>query len=221
MNEETRLHIEADTHEILDAAALPSNFGTFKFVETYAAADNAVEIFKYESTERHCTIAAYFDETTSEYKVRVRCGLNDWCLTKFFTGSFERFMRRLRAALDGLLREFEERGSKKNFFVEQLKLSTWDYGKNLPPSIDDFKLFVEPSAPIEITNGSFVVINYVDFARARDLVIYYNIFSEEFSAETRNGAHTHLIDDFDAENLSELENKLERKLVDCIKLLDK
>ena len=213
--------IEEQTHEILSAAALPSTVGTFVLDEKYSADNDTVRIFDYDSRARHCTVRAYFDGATSEYKIRVRCGLNDWCLTRFFTGSFDRFMERFRAELDGLLKTFDEPASKKNFFIEQLKLSTWEYGKNLPPEINGFELFIKPSAPIETTNGSFVVINYVDFDHARDLVVYYNIFSDEFSAEIRDGAHTHLLDELDAKNSSELETKLKRKLVDCVKLLDK
>lgn len=221
MNEEFLRHIEDETQNILRDAALPPTLGTFALDETYVAADNAVEIFNYNSRERHCTIRAYFDGATSEYKIRVRLGLNDWCLTRFFAANFDRFVRSLRAELDNLIKTFDVSGFKKNFFIEELKLIDWEYGKNLPPSIEGFNLFIAPSGPIEVTNGSFIVINYVDFDRARDLVVYYNIFSDEFSAEARDGAHTHVLYDLDAKNLSELESKLKRKLVDCIKVLDK
>ena len=208
MTQENFNRIRDETEEILRDAELPTEIGSFILNDTCTAADNAVEIFNYDSRQRHCTIRAYFDDATSEYKIRIRCGLNEWCLTKFFTAGFEKFIQKFRAELDAMIRTFDSGSYKKNFFIEELKLSEWQYGKNLPPRIDDFELFIKPSSPLEITNGSFVVINYVDFDHARDLVVYYNIFSDEFSAESRDGGHAHVIYDLDAKNLSELESKL-------------
>ena len=102
-------------------------------------------------------------------------------------------------------------------FVEQKKIPSWAYIKKLLPKLEDFELFISPNKYLEVTNGSFVIINYCDFAINSDLAIYYNIFSDNFGSEARiNGAPT-VIYDFDADNLQELEDKLEHRLSDQLK----
>ena len=208
MKEEILARLEDETQTVFQTVELPPAVGTFRLSKTFRADDNTVEIFNYDSRERHCKIIAYFDGATSEYKIRIQLGLNEWCLSRFFESGFERFIGTFRAALDGVIATFDHADVKKNFFIEELKLSEWSYGKNLPSTINGLELFISPSRPIETTNGSFIVINYVDFERARDLVVYYNIFSDEFSAETRDGAHTHVIYELDAKTLVDLEKNL-------------
>lgn len=145
----------------------------------------------------------------------MRLGLNEWCLTRFFAADIDAFNEHFD---QNLIARFDANEFGSSLFIEQLKLSDWEYGRNLPPKIGSFELFISPSAPVEFTNGSFIIINYVDFARSRDLVVVYNIFTEDFSAEARVDGHTQVLYDFDAKTLAELEQKLrsdlERRLLE-------
>ena len=208
LNEETSCRIRDETREFLQTIELPSNIGTFELHKAFEVGDNSVEIFSYDSDEHHCKVSAYYDGATHEYKIRIRLGLNEWCLTRFFDAGFGKFIERFRAELETLLERIDRNDLGSNSFIDELNLDGWEYGASLPDELNGFKLFIRPSSPVEFTNGSFIVINYVDFDRARDLVISYNIYSDEFSAEARVDGHTHVLYDFDAKTVSELESKL-------------
>lgn len=212
MNEETGCRIRDETREFMRTVELPSRVGTFELHEAFSVGDNAVEIFNYESAEHRCKVIAYYDGATHEYKVRIRLGLIEWCLTRFFDGAFRKFFERFRAELEPLLERIDKNDFGSSTFIDELKLDGWKYGSDLPEELNGFKLFIRPSNPVEFTNGSFIVINYVDFDRRRDLVIYYNIYSNEFSGEERFEGQTHVLYDFDAKTLGELESKLKEHL---------
>ena len=65
---------------------------------------------------------------------------------------------------------------------------------------------------MEITNGSYIIIDYSDFALESNFIVSYNIFRDEFFGEAR----IHRIPDvsyaFDARELDELAQKLEQRL---------
>ena len=104
------------------------------------------------------------------------------------------------------------RNKKPNDFLREKKIDTWTYGKNLPATLEGFELFIKPTAPVEVTNGSFIIINYADFAINSDFILYYNIYSDEFSGETRINGAPHVSYAFDAKTLKELETKLKENL---------
>ena len=92
-------------------------------------------------------------------------------------------------------------------------LEKWAYGKELPEEIEGYTLFVRPSAPAELTNGSFLIIDYVDFARRNDVGIYYNCYRNEFFGEYHAAGMPYVSYSFDAESLEELEQRLKLHLV--------
>ena len=205
MKNETLQRIRDETQRLDE---LPTAIGSFELNKSDAVDENSVEIFSYDSAARHCKVSAYYDDATHEYKVRIRLGLIEWCRTRFFDSRFEKFCERLRAELETMIGRFDENDFGSNSFIDKLKLNSWEYGKNLPPALNGYELFIKPSNPVEFTNGSHIIVNYVDFEDERDLVIYYNMFSDEFSAEARVDGHIHVLYDFDAKTLNELEEKL-------------
>ena len=95
--------------------------------------------------------------------------------------------------------------------MREKKIYEWAY--ELPPEWEGFELYIKPSAAVEVTNGSFIVINYADFSIESDFVIYYNIYGDEFSGERRIRNAPQVTYTFDAKTLSELEEKLAENLV--------
>lgn len=209
MKDETLQRIRDETQRL---DGLPLKVGSFDFKRSDAVDENTVEIFYYDSPKKHCTVGAYYDDATREYKIKIRIGLIDRSLTRFFDGNFEKFFERIRAELEPMLNRFDKNDFAANSFVEALNLNNWQYGNNLPPKINSFELFIAPSKPVEYTNGSFIIVNYVDFDRARDLAVYYNVYTDGFSAESHIDGHIHVLYDFDAKNLIELEDKLRAHL---------
>ena len=134
-------------------------------------------------------------------------------MTDFFTEDFAHFKELLDAELVGAVKALSNlRGGKVNRFLREKKIDTWAYGNELPATLEGFELFIKPSAPVEVTNGAFVVINYADFAINSDFVIYYNIYTDNFSSEVRIDGAPHVIYSFDAKTLDELETKLRKNL---------
>ena len=150
-----------------------------------------------------------------EFKVRRKIGLTEFCLTKFFTEDFAHFKELLDAELDAAIKNLRDFKNKSpNRFLREKKIDTWTYGKNLPATLEGFELFINPAAPVEVTNGSFIVINYADFSINSDFVIYYNIYSDEFGGESRIDGAPNVTYAFDAKTLEDLEDKLKKNLVD-------
>ena len=172
-----------------------------------------------ETTHRHIKI--YFHKETKEYRVMLSFGLNEFCLTEFFAEDIDTFTGKLKSNLDNLLKSLSEFNGVQNVFIDQKKIPSWKYGLELPSNIEGFELFINPKNILEITNGSFVIINYCDFSINTDLAIIYNIFSDDFGSEARiNGAPT-VIYDFDSTNIKELEQKIKDNLINQLQNLRK
>lgn len=168
--------------------------------------------FSYENIKIHRAVIAYFHEETLEYKIRVKIGLTEFCITKFFTTKFEDYCKKISAELDKIIESFLDNHENLNPLIAEKKFAQWAYGKNLPKNIFNFELFIKPENPVEITNGSFIIINYSDFTAANDFAITYNIYTDNFSAEFTKNHVQQVSYLFDSENLAELEKKLQENL---------
>lgn len=220
MNEETRNKIAAQVAEIHFAENLPAEIDGFELKKFFAPVEDKFIFFTYADEKIHCALTTYFHEETREFKVRQKIGLTEFCLTNFFTEDFKTFKALLDAQLDDVIKNLRGcRDKKLNNFLREKKIDTWTYGKNLPATLEGFELFIKPAAPVEVTNGSFIIINYVDFAINSDFVLYYNIYSDEFSGETRLDGAPHISYAFDAKTLKDLETKLKENLTNELLLI--
>jgi len=84
----------------------------------------------------------------------------------------------------------------------------WPYGNELPQELLGFELFIKPSAPVKIINGSYIIIDYSDFSNESSLVIYYNIFRDEFFGEARIRRTPQMSAVFDATTLEKLQENI-------------
>ena len=196
---------------------LKSDIYNFTLKKLFNEDGNIYAMFSYLNETTHRGLKAYWHAETNEYKVMVNFGLNEFCLTEFFTEKATVFVERLQPELEDILKSIDEFNGAQNVFVEQKGIPTWTYTQKLPTNLEGFELFLSPSKYLEVTNGSFVIINYCDFAINSDLAIFYNIFSDNFGSEARiNGAPT-VIYDFDTDTLKELEEKLNSNLLGQLK----
>lgn len=191
---------------------LPAEIHGFILKKIFAEDDDKFIYFSYENIKTHRAVTAYFHEETLEYKIRVKVGLNEFCITKFFTNKFDDYCKKISAELDNTIENFSENRAEKNPLIAEKKFAQWAYGKNLPKNISGFELFITPENPVEITNGSFIIINYSDFTAASDFTITYNIYTENFSAELTINHVPQVSYLFDSDNLTELEKNLQDNL---------
>ena len=101
---------------------------------------------------------------------------------------------------------------KIELMLKITNLFEWDYSSLLPNHIDEFELFIRPSQPLRITNGSYVIIDYECFELQSNFAIYYNIFRDEFFSDARIAGTPDINYEFDSQTLEELQEKLARLL---------
>ena len=215
MKEETKNKIAALTFE-----DLPADIDGFTLKKIYAVDEDKFIFFSYVDDVIHCALTTYFHEETTEFKVLQKIGLTEFCLTDFFTEDFAHFKELINAELDGVIKNLRGvRDKTPNNFLREKKIDTWKFGNEVPATLEGFELFIKPTAPVEVTNGSFIIINYADFKINSDFVLYYNVYSDEFSGEIHVDSVPHVIYTFDAKNLDDLETKLRENLVPELKLI--
>ena len=191
-------------------ATLPTEILNFSLKKIFAEDDDKFFYFAFENEKIHRAVTAYYHEETQEFKVRVRIGLNEFCLTEFFTEDFEHFCELIFANLETAIKNLS--ATDFNPLVQEKNFDAWEYGKNLPEQLKGFELFISPKNPVQFTNGSHIIINYSDFENFSDLTIYYNVYGDNFSSEARIKSVPHVIYSLDSENLQELEDKLKNHL---------
>ena len=213
MNNDLKNKIAAQAEELHFAENFPAEIDGFALKKIFAVEEDKFIFFAYADEKIHCGLTAYFHEETKEFKVRQKICLTEFCLTNFFTEDFKIFQTLLDAQLDGVIKNLRGLRNKiPNNFLREKNFDTWTYGKNLPATSEGFELFINPVAPVEVTNGSFIIINYADFSTNSDFVLYYNIYTDEFSGETRINGAPNVSYAFDAKTLNELEVKLKKNL---------
>ena len=215
MTDDVITKLSAQIAELHFAENLPAEIDGFTTKKIFAPDGDKFIFFTCTDDEIHCALTTYFHTETNEFKVRQRIGLTEFCLTKFFTQDFAHFKELLDAELVDVLKNLREtRNGKLNNFLREKKIDTWAYGSELPATLEGFELFIKPAAPVEVTNGSFIVVNYADFALGSDFVLYFNVYSDEFSGEARINGAPNVTYTFDAKTLDDLTDKLKKNLVD-------
>ena len=211
VKDETRQKVEAEIKDWQYPAELPSEAHGFTLSLEHRVKDDIFDIFEYENVPMHRSVYAYFHEETMEYKVRERVGLLEFCRIECIAGdvaSFEGLLRtHLDSILDGLV-TYDPRNL--GILVQEKNIDSWDYHAMLPDALEGFTLFIRPSEPIKITNGSVIVFDYEDFDTDSNFIIYYNVFRDEFFGESRVPDISY---DFDSKTIKELEEKLNRLLI--------
>lgn len=214
MHQETIEKVEASLEGWQLLESLPPEIAGFHFSLLRAPHEDMYDIFSYENPALHRRVTAYFHEETQEYKLRVRIGFIEFCRIEFITASLGAFSQALEehlaALIDGMVTFHPESLSS---LVLKKGIREWPYGKQLPETLEGHELFIRPQQPVNITNGSYIIIDYVDFEQESDVTIYYNMYRDEFWGEVR----AHSIPDvsyvFDCHELDELQKKLEEHLV--------
>lgn len=217
MKPETMEKVESALQDSGFLEALPLELAGFTLRELHvpnSSMPDMYDIFCYDRPADHRCVTAYFHEETQEYKLRIRVGYVEFCRIEYITADLAAFTARIHselpALLDGLVHFQEETLS---VLFRQKNILTWPYSSNLPGTLEGYTLFIRPSAPVKITNGSYIIIDYVDFTHACEVTIYYNLYRDEFFGEARIHAIPDVTYDFDARSLDGLQKNLETQLV--------
>ncbi len=214
MQEETKAKVEADIKDWHYLEELPDSCHGFNLNRDQHIIENMYDLYSYTNPQLHKKVIIYYHEETHEYKVRVKIGLIEFCRIEFITAKLESFEQLLRAQFEGLLSDMENYNREAiGSIILKKGIVEWGGETELPASCEGFTLFIKPQNPEKINNGSYVIINYVDFSIESDFTIYYNIYRDEFFGEARIWDIPDVNYDFDSNSLAELSAKLQTYMV--------
>ena len=171
-------------------------------------------IFSYHYSENRRSFAVLYDKATKDYMARITIGLTEFCDVNTISGSVEGLEKLLTGYMEKSLLQMSD------FTVESLcsvcrekQIVEWDAAKLLPENVAGFELYIRPSAPVRMINGSYVIVDYSNFFTESNLIVYYNIYRDEFFGELRIRRTPESITMFDAKSLKDLEERLQTNLI--------
>lgn len=214
MKKESIERVENDIKDWAYLKDLPENWHSFELQRLNHVEGDCYDIFSYKNDVLHKSVTIYFHEETHEYKLRVKIGLIEFCRIEFITAKFDVFEQLLRRQFETLLSGMEHFDPQSiGSIVRDKKIMTWEAAKDLPETLEGFTLYIRPAYPVKINNGSYIIIDYVDFHLESSVTVYYNIYRDEFFSEARIWNIPDVNYDFDSNTLSELEERLQTYLL--------
>lgn len=210
MKEKTKQAVDAALADWAYLKELPTELEGFSLRRDMCVEGDMYDIFSYICAARRCKFTVYYHEETKEYKARVSVGLTEFCDIDFITDELAVLEAILRERLAKTLQNLVQfnRDAIDSIVVEK-QILEWPYAATLPETLEGFTLFIRPSEPLRVINGSYIVFDYSDFAAESNFIIYYNIFRDEFFGEAKIRRIPEMNYLFDSHTLEELEAKLE------------
>jgi hypothetical protein len=205
---------QVDSWNLLEK--LPKQFANFTLQMELEKRGTQYLIFTYHNKDEHRSFSVLYDQATKEYFARTVIGLMEYFDVNFIVGDIPCLERLLVQRLEGVLTSlaFFNRENLDSIILDK-KIIEWPYGKELPQSISGFDLFIKPSEPVKIINGSYIILDYSNFDAESNLTIYYNIFRDEFFGETRIKRTPTMAAVFETKTLEELQEAIATQLT-CV-----
>ncbi len=195
----------------------PHELFGFTLINELMTCGSQYRIFTYNNQQTRRSLTGLYDQATKDFLVRTIVGLTELCDIRFFAPDLAMFEKILTERLKKTLHQlafFDPDSVCAQFKLK--KILEWSYVTRLPEQIAGFGLFITPEKPIKTLNGSYVIIDYSDFAADSNLTVNYNIFRDEFFSEIRLKRVPIMTTAFDARTLPELEARLNDNLIQSI-----
>ena len=110
----------------------------------------------------------------------------EFCHEECIAATLEDFEILLRKRFDNVLLDITSFDKTKiDSMLKRTNILEWDFSSVLPDNLDGFELFIRPSNPLRITNGSYIILDYEFFSCQSNFAVYYNIFRDEFFSDAR------------------------------------
>jgi len=198
---------QIQTWELL--AKLPAEFAGFALSLEFQERGTQYRILTYQNKEWHKSFSVLYDKATNEFFARTVVGLTEYFDVNFIVGDMQLLEKLLIDRLKDTLMSLAvfNRDNLGSIIIDK-QIIEWPFGKELPQQLVGFELFIKPSAPVKIINGSYIIIDYSDFLNESSLVIYYNIFRDEFFGEARIRRTPQMSAVFDATTLEKLQENI-------------
>ncbi|MCX7781826.1 MAG: hypothetical protein N2491_13150 [Negativicutes bacterium] len=189
--------------------SLPQEIEGFQLAIEKEQRGTQYRLFSYRHGAQRKVFSVYYDAATKEFLARWQIGLLEFCDINFIAPNIAMLQQLLAARLEAALRSaaiFEQSALGSVFL--QKKIVEWPFAACLPPAAWGFILCIAPSQPLKTINGSYIIIDYSDFDTRSNLLIYYNIYRDEFYGECVFRGTPRMTSSFDAKTLDELKEKL-------------
>lgn len=188
---------------------LPKELHGFRLERDQTHEETKLFLFRYDCIDSRRAFYAVYDAATKEFMAHTVIGLFDFCDIQYIAPNLVAFEQILRHSLNQTLQALSnfERSVLGSVFNEKRILDK-DWRPLLPTELYGFSLFIRPEQPVKIVNGSFIIIDYSDFATESNLTVYYNIYRDEFFSERRIRRLPQIVTDFDAKTVDSLSEKL-------------
>jgi hypothetical protein len=192
----------------------------FTLINELMTCGSQYRIFTYNNQNARRSFTVLYDKATKDFLVRTVIGLTEFCDISFITAdlvALEKLLReRMEKTLCGLA-QFDPNCLCAQFASK--KILEWPYADQLPMELSGFELFITPRKPFKGLNGSYVIIDYSDFAVESNFIVNYNIFRDQYFSEIRLRRTPIMTAEFDAKTLPELEVKLKDNLIPTLENL--
>lgn len=176
-----------------------------------------LHICRYINKDLKAKLDIIYTAETFDYVVVRTLGINTYRDIRYVYKERDVFAEKVLEALPRIIKNMEQPESVDlGAMVAEHGILTWEYGNSLPNAIGDFELYIKPKNAIEHINGSVIIIDYTDFKRKDQFVVYYNRLRNQFFAELKISGVFRDSKKFDSNNLKALQNKLEKNLKDSL-----
>ena len=199
---------------------LPAEIAGFSLTAHLERSGTQYYLFSYENASRRRKLSVLFDKATKDFFARITLGLSEYYDVSFITTELASLERILKERLEHTLERLADPASKNyESIFRNKKILEWHFIGELPDRVAGFELFITPKEPVKIINGSYIIIDYSDFNTASNLIIYYNVYRDEFFGELRMRRSPRMINQFDAKELVDLTDKLKSNLAPVLSSL--
>lgn len=172
-----------------------------------------LHICRYFNVGLKAQLDIIYTVETFDYVVVRTMGINTYRDVRYVYKERDVFAQKVLEALPRIIKNMEHPDSVNlGAMVAEHGILTWEYGNSLPAAIGDFELYIKPKNAIEHINGSVIIIDYTDFKRKDQFVVYYNRLRNQFFAELKIAGVFRDSKKFDSHNLKTLQSKLEKNL---------
>ena len=180
--------IEAELQEWEFLQQLPKELEGFTLREGTGIKGNILNIASYVDEANHACVDLIYTGETFDYVVVKNLGLHTFRDDRFFTRDKDKFAEVVLNKLPSLLQDMGKGKAKAmGYESEVMGFKEWSYWKSLPKQIGNFELYITTDCPLEYINGSWIILDYSDFANGNQLMFLYNSFRNELFAEMKKG----------------------------------
>lgn len=201
--------MEQQTTEWPYLQELPAEWHGFSLVTDPMTCGTQERLFSYILPGKRRAFSVLYDAATKVYLAKTTVGLSEFCDPLYISAQRDNTEQALRDRMELLLAQLagQAPGSFDAAFREKGILQ-WRLEEQLPAAIAGFERYISPAAAVRGINGSYIVLDYSDFDRNSNFILFYNVFRREFFAEFVIDQTPKVTTRYDCKTLEEAEQRL-------------